>query len=122
MRVIVRSLAAAVLLLAGCGASHGTSSAPPNAAASPAAAGAAGGLTLASTHAEGKLVVATATAPPGWSETDALSRGDDLSELVGEVRARHAKGAVRVQVTARGKVVATAESPANGRLSFSLKK
>ena len=119
MRVIVRSLAAAVLLLAGCGASHGTSSAPPNAAASPAAAG---GLTLASTHAEGKLVVATATAPPGWSETDALSRGDDLSELVGEVRARHAKGAVRVQVTARGKVVATAESPANGRLSFSLKK
>ncbi|MDE2571088.1 MAG: hypothetical protein KGM44_01030 [bacterium] len=118
MRSIVHSLFAA-LLLAGCaGAQHASATA---AAASSPAVG-AGGLSIATTRTRGASLAATATAPLEWAQSDALSRGDDLAALVDTLRARHATGPLRVEVRVNGKVVAVAESPKRGRVTFSMRK
>jgi len=117
VRSIARNLAVAVALLAGCATSHAPSASSGSAAASPAA-----GLSVSSARTESGVFIATAAAPPDWTNADALSRGDDLTTLIDHVRAKHATGPVRVEVTIAGRVVATAESPKNGRVTFSMKR
>lgn len=120
MSVIARSLATVVLLLAGCGAPHAAPQAAPPSTLAPGSARSS--LTITATRTEHGVVVAVATAPPNWASADALSRGDDLTALMDDVRAKHPRAALRIEVTQDGGVVASADSPTRGRVSFSMKK